>query len=95
MNRKIVWILCAVLSISVVANVLLSKANIGYFDKTYGEMAEQHLLNSKFRDLLEQGDIEAAKSLINQEIEAKGALLAVCLIENCSSAAKKVMQGYE
>ena len=88
----IIWLLSVMLLASVVANIALTKANIQYFEEIYRTMAEQHILNSKVRSQIAKGDIEAAKGLLDREIKEKGALIAICVMEDCSSAAKDVMQ---
>lgn len=90
-QKHIIWLLCGMLSISAATNVVLAKINLGYFDEAYGTLAEQHLLNSKVRDQLEQGNTEEAKALLDREINIKGSILAVCLMKSCSKSAKDVM----
>jgi len=92
MKAKItIWILSAFLLPSVALNVLLVKANFSYMDEVYGNMAKQHMLNSRIRRNLEEFNIEEAKKLLDQEIELSGVIVAVCLQENCSERAKKAM----
>lgn len=92
MNTKhTIWLLCGALFASVIANVVLTKANLSYFDKAYGTLAQQHLMNSRVREYLERSDIEAAKEVLDKELESKGSVLAICLMENCSSRAKEIM----
>lgn len=92
-TKYTIGLLCAALLTSVIANVVLAKANFAYFDMMYENLAQQHLLNSRVRASLENSDIEEAKAILDQEIESKGAILAICLMENCSSKAKEIMRG--
>ncbi|WP_189610981.1 hypothetical protein [Saccharospirillum salsuginis] len=87
-----IWLLCVALSVSVFANVILARTNYIYFDEAYGQLAQQHLLNTKVRSQLEQGDVVAAKTLLDQVIENKGSILAVCLMEACSSSAQEILR---
>jgi hypothetical protein len=90
--KNTIWFLCAAVLASVLANIMIARENVGYFDEAYGEMAKQHLLNSTIRSRLEHGDVASAKALLDQEIHAKGTILAICLMEACSSSAADVMQ---
>jgi len=90
-TKYTIGLLCAALLTSVIANVVLAKANFSYFDMIYGTLAQQHLLNSRVKASLESSDVETAKAILNQEIESKGAILAICLTEDCSSSAKEIM----
>lgn len=86
-----IWLLCGALLVSVITNAVLAKANLSYFDEAYGNLAQQHLVNLRVREHLERSDIEAAKKVLDSEIESKGSVLAICLMENCSSRAKEIM----
>lgn len=88
-----IWLLCALVLVSVFVNVMLAKANLDYFDEAYGQLAQQYQLNLDVLTQLEKGDVDAAKALLYQEVEAKGPVLAICMMEDCSSRAEQVLQG--
>lgn len=92
MNTKYtIWLLSGALLASVIVNVVLAKANLSYFDEAYGNLAQQNLVNSRVRKHLERSEIEAAKEVLDREIESKGSVLSICLMENCSSSAREIL----
>ncbi|MEL0166737.1 MAG: hypothetical protein VW877_01265 [Pseudomonadaceae bacterium] len=88
-----IWLLCAVVLVSVFVNVMLTKANLDYSDEAYGQLAQQYQLNLDVLSQLEEGKVDAAKALLYQEVEAKGPVLALCMMEGCSSRAEQILQG--
>lgn len=92
MKQKIViWILSLSLVSSVAFNIVLVVANLSYIDREYGHLAEQHLTNIEIRKHLEESNIKAVKAILDEEIETKGQILAVCLLESCSNRAKQTV----
>lgn len=91
--RLTIWFRCGALFASIVVNFFLARANLSYFDRAYGNLAQQYLTNARVRELLEESEVEVAKDLLDQELEFKGAMLAICLMENCSDSAKEIMHG--
>lgn len=93
MKRKLpIGLLSIALLVSVGLNVVVGRANLKYFEKSYEDLARQQVKLIEIRTLLESSDVAEAKRLIDKEIKWKGEVLAICLIEKCSERVEEILR---
>ena len=78
---------------SVAFNVIQGRAQLKAFDDIYGDLANQFLLDSKVLGYINNNQLPQAKALLETEVKNKGALVYICIEENCSKRAKSIMEG--
>jgi hypothetical protein len=87
-----VWLLSISLLVSVALNVIIGRANLNYFDTSYEDLAKQQVKYLTLQSFLKNKQIESATELVNAEVEWGNAVLAICLMENCSQSARAILQ---
>lgn len=96
MNRKIpLWMFLLSTALALVGFGLWGKSNLEHFDREYGLHAQAFYSKTRVLMLLNAGQVEEAKRLLEEETTNIGAAVAICLMNDCSTQAKKVRDEYK
>lgn len=73
-------------------NVIIGRANLNYFETSYADLAKEQVKYMELQSFLKNKQIENAIKLVNDEVEWRGSVLAICLMEDCSERARDILQ---
>lgn len=96
MNRKVpLWMFLVSTVIAFTGFALWGKSNLDRYDRVYGLHTKEFYSKGRVLELLNENRVEDAKMVLKKELEAIGAAVAMCLMNDCSSEAKKIRDEFK
>jgi len=96
MNRKVpLWLFLVTFIFAVAGFGLWGKSNLDSYDQIYGAHAHEFYSKVHVLELLKENQIGEAKRILKEETDLLGIAVATCLMNNCSSQAKKFRDEYK
>ena len=96
MSRRVpLWMFLVTFTLAIVGFGLWGKSNLDSFDREYGLHAHEFYSKVRVLDLLNKDQVGEAKKILEEETESIGLAVATCLMNNCSSEAKKVRDEFK